>query len=395
MSGQGMGTRRRGMGRIYARSNSPCLWIEYWHLGRRYRESCGSHLEAVARKLLRLRLGEIARKGRVANPELERLTYGEVEALLLADIEANRRPNYLASATRRVKHLRQAFGNLRALEITYDRLARYKAARLRSAKPATIRLELALMGRMLRLAHKAGRLETVPPIPTVAVDNARQGFCSPEEIDRVLAHLPAHVAPVVRVLYDTGMRTHEALQLEWSRVDFDAQSIQLRGSDTKTHRPRVIPFPSRVAAILREQRDLAMAGSRITSGVFPDVSASTFKRWWLRAVRAAGLPALRPHDLRRSFARNAVRSGVSEGVVMALTGHRTRSMLDRYNITAAADLFEAMRRMDASQGVDRHTDRHTCPPAGIDRRANQLRDMELVTGIEPVTPSLRVTCSTS
>ena len=131
MSGQG--TKRRGLGRIYARANSPHLWIEYWHLGRRYRESCGSPLEAVARRLLRKRLGEIDRKGRVTGPELERMSYGELERLLLADIEANRRPSYLASATRRVKYLRQAFANLRAVEITFDRLTRFKAARLKCA----------------------------------------------------------------------------------------------------------------------------------------------------------------------------------------------------------------------------------------------------------------------
>jgi len=50
---------------------------------------------------------------------------------------------------------------------------------------------------------------------------------------------------------------------------------------------------------------------------------------------------------RRSFARNAIRGGLSEGVTMALMGHRTRAMLDRYNVTAASDLADGMGRVAA------------------------------------------------
>jgi hypothetical protein len=80
---------------------------------------------------------------------------------------------------------------------------------------------------------------------------------------------------------------------------------------------------------------------------------------------------------------------------MALTGHRTRSMLARQSITPAADLVDGMRRLDALSEANRHTDRYTNAPTRLSRGVNVLNKMELVTGIEPVTPSLRVTCSTS
>jgi len=48
------------------------------------------------------------------------------------------------------------------------------------------------------------------------------------------------------------------------------------------------------------------------------------------------------HDFRRTAARNLIRSGVRETVAMTVTGHITRSMFDRYNITTGEDQEKAL-----------------------------------------------------
>ena len=81
-----------------------------------------------------------------------------------------------------------------------------------------------------------------------------------------------------------------------------------------------------------------------------------FRGAWDSAVQRAGLGNLEFHDLRRSGVRNLSRSGVPERVIMSITGHRTRAMFDRYNITSEADLDDAAKRMqayrDAKKGLE-------------------------------------------
>jgi len=66
----------------------------------------------------------------------------------------------------------------------------------------------------------------------------------------------------------------------------------------------------------------------------------------MKAVRLAGIPKIRFHDLRHTFATRLVREGVDLITVQHLLGHATITMTARYAHSLANDKIAAVRRLD-------------------------------------------------
>jgi integrase len=129
-------------------------------------------------------------------------------------------------------------------------------------------------------------------------------------------------------------------------VDLGGKVIRLRPELSKNKDGRLLPLNGELLALIRRawsQRRLDCPYVFHSKGE----PIGSFRKAWKAATRQAKLQGVIVHDLRRTAVRNFVRAGVPERVAMALSGHKTRAIFDRYNIVSEADLMQAAERVQA------------------------------------------------
>jgi len=221
-----------------------------------------------------------------------------------------------------------------------------------NATKATTNRRLTVLRAMFNYLAKRGKIRRadVPVFPMAQdVDNKNRGFLEKADLPKILNALSANLRPIVQFIYETGMRTGAAEQITWDMVDQEFTELHIPGTIMKNKEDLVLPLVDMknkplfdfVASLRKMKRD---------SGPVFD---TTNLRWeWRRVCDKLGLGmfdeetrsyrGLKLHDFRRSACRNMIKRGVPQIVAMAVSGHKTASVFERYAIMDRGSIQEAL-----------------------------------------------------
>jgi integrase len=366
---------QRGLGSIYKRSvreedgtdrEIPTWQIQFSVNGKQYRESTHTDSYNDAQRYLKRRIAEVA-TGKFYGTKVDRTLMSELLQDVIADYKLKDRQSIEKMARPLIeKRLIPYFGKFRASSVKVPDITAYMRQRKEEeAAVASVNRELALLRRSFKLGAINGKIGAVQMPDFTQLfqkeKNARQGFWEHNEYERFRDALPVDERSMFVFAYWTGCRFGEIAAIEWNQVDLPGRAVRLRDDQTKPGEPRLIPLgqpgndlhdmlvdqQKRHAALcpnspwvffrqgsINPTKKSARRGRQVTD----------IRKAWDKAVKCTGINLLF-HDLRRTGVRNLVRAGVPEKVAMLISGHKTRSVFERYHIVDERDLHAAAQKL--------------------------------------------------
>jgi integrase len=240
---------------------------------------------------------------------------------------------------------------MKANQLTTPRIQAYIEERLQdNASNATINRELSALKRMLNLGAKQTppKVDRVPYIAMLKENNTRKGFFEHGDFLSLRDALPEYLKGFVTFAYKTGWRKSEIADLKWNQVDMDQGIARLEPGESKNDEGRTIYLDDELKQVFSEQWGARKRYKTLLPYVFLNHKGTDkikqFNKAWKKACETAKIGKRRFHDFRRSAVRNMVRAGIPERVAMMISGHKTRSVFERYNIVSDADLKMASQK---------------------------------------------------
>ena len=175
---------------------------------------------------------------------------------------------------------------------------------------------------------------------TVGGQNLAAGGAAPDEVENRDEFYCPHIVAIVRLLMLTGCRLGEVLALEWDWI----KGKRIHLPDSKSG-PRTVwlsnPARAVIDAIPRYGSDCPF----LFPARPPTRHIDTIQRQWERIRNEAGLPGLRNHDLRHSWASTAAMNGVDMVTVAKLLGHALVETTERYTHLSDQSVADAADRV--------------------------------------------------
>ena len=254
--------------------------------------------------------------------------------------------------------------------LTSEDAEKYKAVRSKSVKPATINRELTLAKHIL---VKGVEWKVIADNPFRGVRNLKvlrqvERVLSPDEELKLIAACECvrarFLRPVVVLALNTGMRRGELLSLEWSRVDLNQRTIRLINTKSETG-DRVIPMNGTAHSLLTELAKTAASPILFPSNRKPGEQFRDLKKGFKKAVDLAGIPHIRFHDMRHTFATRLVGAGVDIVTIQNLLGHSKITMTARYAHSLADVKIAAVNKLDLAGFCSVLDSNRTPSPSGM------------------------------
>ena len=226
----------------------------------------------------------------------------------------------------RLKHLRKYLGKYSLSTITSAQLATYRDMRLNHVGAESIRSELGLINRILKISNNEWGILLPYGIPAVSKPITPQGRdrrLQDDEEQRLLCTLDLNpeMQSIILFAIETAMRRGEIVGMLWSHIDLLKRTLCI--PYTKTDIARTIPLSTNAVIILNK------LPRRIDNKVFnlkPDSITQAFDR----ACKRVDIRGLRFHDLRHEATSRLFEIGLNVMEVASITGHRDLRMLNRY-----------------------------------------------------------------
>lgn len=243
--------------------------------------------------------------------------------------------------------IKEAFGNRRLNQITRQQIQTFHTELLTTGlAPATCDHHVKLIKHALNLAMDWGMLDKNPAarVPLFNHDNKVEHYLDETQLERLMQVLRTdenrQVCLIAMFLLSTGARLNEALSATWSQIDRENRVWRISASNSKSKRMRSVPLNDSALDVLRQLG---------TEGMFEHAFANkktgrpftSIHKVWERLRGAAGLPHLRLHDLRHSYASFLVNSGRTLYEVQQILGHSDSKVTERYAHLSTKTLQDA------------------------------------------------------
>ncbi len=335
------------MATIYKRNRT--YWVRFHYAGEEVRRSAQTSSKTVAQQYLAHLLEEHRRIGRGGRP---RHTYAAALARFYVEYLPGLKPKTQERYRGSLRRFEPYVGHLHLDQITKTVLADYVSARrAQGVTGATIRRDLATLSSLCSFAQAVDMIE-INPVKAFSKRHIREAvsktsYPSDAEIEAMVGRAPKAMKLPIRFLASTGMRTSEAISMEWSQVDLVRREVLL--TKTKTSAPRTVPLSDAAYEVL-----LACPRHPTSRAVFwhgaHGQPYSQFSSHFGRLARKVGFP-FRAHDLRHRFASVFLQATGDLAALQAVLGHKSIDMTMRYSHLVTAHLHEAIAKTGTKLGT--------------------------------------------